>query len=84
MSKFSISISTTPFGRMWRLPFCWMDPTELPGLSVADRSPRTDPTTVLLLTVFRPNLEDRVALTVLDQGWLPRRRLLSLGANRAA
>ncbi len=28
---------------------------------------------LLLLTVFRPNLEDRVALTVLGEGWLPRR-----------
>ncbi|MEQ8790675.1 MAG: hypothetical protein RIC55_30540 [Pirellulaceae bacterium] len=27
-----------------------------------------------LLTVFRPNLEDRVALTVLGEGWFPRRR----------
>ena len=26
-----------------------------------------------LLTIFRPNLEDRVALTVLGAGWLPRR-----------
>ncbi len=29
---------------------------------------------LLLLTVFRPNLEDRVALTVLGEGWLSRRR----------
>jgi len=28
---------------------------------------------LLLLTVFRPNLEDRVALTVLTERWLPRR-----------
>jgi hypothetical protein len=27
-----------------------------------------------LLTVFRPNLEDRVALAVLNEGWLARRR----------
>lgn len=27
-----------------------------------------------LLTIFRPNLEDRVALTVLGEGWFPRRR----------
>jgi hypothetical protein len=27
-----------------------------------------------LLTIFRPNLEDRVALTVLGVGWFPRRR----------
>jgi hypothetical protein len=39
---------------------------------------------LLLLTIFRPNLEDRVALTVLDQGWLPRRRLFSAGASQAA
>ncbi|MFV1963804.1 MAG: glycosyltransferase family 87 protein [Pirellulaceae bacterium] len=29
---------------------------------------------LLLLTIFRPNLEDRVALTVLGEGWFPRRR----------
>lgn len=28
---------------------------------------------LLLLTIFRPNLEDRVALAVLGEGWLPRR-----------
>lgn len=28
---------------------------------------------LLLLTIFRPNLEDRVALSVLSQGWLPGR-----------
>jgi hypothetical protein len=28
---------------------------------------------LLLLTVFRPNLEDRIALSVLGEGWLPRR-----------
>jgi hypothetical protein len=28
---------------------------------------------LVLLTIFRPNLEDRVALTVLAEGWLPRR-----------
>ena len=27
-----------------------------------------------LLTIFRPNLEDRVALTVLGEGWFPKRR----------
>ena len=27
---------------------------------------------LLLLTIFRPNLEDRVALTVLGEGWLPK------------
>ena len=27
-----------------------------------------------LLTIFRPNLEDRVASTVLGEGWFPRRR----------
>lgn len=30
---------------------------------------------LLLLTVFRPNLEDRIALSVLGEGWFPRRRL---------
>ena len=28
---------------------------------------------LLLLTIFRPNLEDRIALAVLGEGWLPRR-----------
>jgi hypothetical protein len=31
-----------------------------------------------LLTIFRPNLEDRVALSVLGEGWFPRRRKLRL------
>ena len=30
---------------------------------------------MLLLTIFRPNLEDRVALVVLGEGWLRRQRL---------
>ncbi len=38
---------------------------------------------LLLLTIFRPNLEDRVALTVLGEGWLPR-RLSSLPSGKAA
>jgi hypothetical protein len=29
---------------------------------------------LLLLTIFRPNLEDRVALSVLGEGWFPKRR----------
>jgi hypothetical protein len=29
---------------------------------------------LLLLTVFRPNLENRVALLVLDAEWFPKRR----------
>jgi len=29
---------------------------------------------LLLLTIFRPNLEDRVALAVLGEGWIPRRK----------
>lgn len=29
---------------------------------------------LLLLTIFRPNLEDRVALSVLGEGWMSRRR----------
>jgi hypothetical protein len=33
---------------------------------------------LLLLTVFRPNLEDRVALSVLGQSWFQRRRRTSL------
>jgi hypothetical protein len=28
---------------------------------------------LLLLTVFRPNLEDRIALSVIGEGWMPRR-----------
>jgi hypothetical protein len=28
---------------------------------------------LVLLTFFRPNLEDRVALSVLGEGWFPRR-----------
>lgn len=40
---------------------------------------------LLLLTIFRPNLEDRVALSVLGEGWLARRRAAQLaGAERAA
>jgi hypothetical protein len=38
------------------------------GLYVAWYLPLT------LLTIFRPNLEDRVALSVLGEGWPPRRR----------
>jgi hypothetical protein len=26
---------------------------------------------LFLLTIFRPNLEDRVAASVLEKGWLP-------------
>lgn len=29
---------------------------------------------LMLLTIFRPNLEDRVALSVLGEGWFPHRR----------
>lgn len=40
---------------------------------------------LLLLTVFRPNLEDRVALSVLGEGWFPRRRRREIRAfDRAA
>jgi hypothetical protein len=39
---------------------------------------------LLLLTIFRPNLEDRVALTVLGEGWLPRRRFASSPVGKAA
>jgi hypothetical protein len=38
---------------------------------------------LMLLTIFRPNLEDRVALTVLAEGWLPR-RISVLPADKAA
>ena len=39
---------------------------------------------LLLLTIFRPNLEDRVALAVLGQGWLPRRRAQETSVDKAA
>jgi len=39
---------------------------------------------LLLMTVFRPNLEDRVALTVLGEGWFTRRRARLAQFGRAA
>jgi hypothetical protein len=39
---------------------------------------------LMLLTVFRPNLEDRVALSVLGEGWRSRSRPRIVGAERAA
>jgi hypothetical protein len=39
---------------------------------------------LLLTTVFRPNLEDRVALTVLGEGWFTRRRARLSQFGRAA
>jgi hypothetical protein len=39
---------------------------------------------LLLLTVFRPNLEDRVAVAVLGEGWFPRRRAAARPVDRAA
>jgi hypothetical protein len=39
---------------------------------------------LLLLTVFRPNLEDRVALTVLGESWLGRKRNRSSVLDQAA
>jgi hypothetical protein len=39
---------------------------------------------LLLLTIFRPNLEDRVALSVLGEGWLPKRRANLRVAEQAA
>jgi len=39
---------------------------------------------LLLMTVFRPNLEDRVALTVLGEGWFLRRRTRFGQLGRAA
>ena len=39
---------------------------------------------LMLLTIFRPNLEDRVALTVLGEGWLPKRRLQLHRGEQAA
>jgi hypothetical protein len=37
-----------------------------------------------LLTIFRPNLEDRVALAVLGEGWVPRRNTALNGGFKAA
>ena len=49
------------------------------GLFIAWYMPLT------LLTVFRPNLEDRIALTVLGEGWFPRSRLSRMShLDRAA
>ena len=39
---------------------------------------------LMLLTIFRPNLEDRVALSVLGEGWFTRRRPNLANADRAA
>jgi hypothetical protein len=39
---------------------------------------------LLLMTVFRPNLEDRVALSVLGEGWFTRRRTRLSQLGRAA
>ncbi|MEX0676170.1 MAG: hypothetical protein WD063_03800 [Pirellulales bacterium] len=39
---------------------------------------------LVLLTIFRPNLEDRVALSVLGEGWFPRRRANLGSAGQAA
>lgn len=39
---------------------------------------------LLLMTVFRPNLEDRVALSVLGEGWFTKRRARLLQLSRAA
>jgi hypothetical protein len=39
---------------------------------------------LVLLTVFRPNLEDRVALAVLGEGWSPKNRLKLRHVGQAA
>jgi hypothetical protein len=39
---------------------------------------------LLLMTIFRPNLEDRVALAVLGEGWFTRRRARLAQLGRAA
>jgi len=39
---------------------------------------------LMLLTIFRPNLEDRVALSVLGAGWFPKRLAALAGVERAA
>src|SRR6185312_12802819 len=38
---------------------------------------------LLLMTVFRPNLEDRIALSVLGEGWFTRRRARLAQLGRA-
>jgi hypothetical protein len=48
------------------------------GLYIAWYMPLT------LLTIFRPNLEDRVAVLVLGEGWFPRSRLLRIASKKAA
>jgi hypothetical protein len=39
---------------------------------------------LLLMTIFRPNLEDRVALSVLGEGWFTKRRARLAHLDRAA
>jgi hypothetical protein len=39
---------------------------------------------LMLLTIFRPNLEDRVALSVLGEGWFAKRKGALAGAGKAA
>jgi hypothetical protein len=39
---------------------------------------------LMLLTIFRPNLEDRVAMTVLGEGWFVKRRLPPASSEQAA
>ena len=39
---------------------------------------------LVLLTIFRPNLEDRVALLVLGEGWFPKRRAHLAPTEQAA
>jgi hypothetical protein len=39
---------------------------------------------LMLLTIFRPNLEDRVALSVLGEGWRPQRRARQTRQHAAA
>lgn len=39
---------------------------------------------LLLLTIFRPNLEDRIAETVVGEGWWPRKKKVVSGESRVA
>ncbi|MFV2069745.1 MAG: hypothetical protein ACC645_22495 [Pirellulales bacterium] len=39
---------------------------------------------LLIMTIFRPNLEDRVALSVLGKGWFPGRRVSGPPVDQAA
>jgi hypothetical protein len=39
---------------------------------------------LLIMTIFRPNLEDRVALSTIGEGWLPNRNAHRPNMEQAA